>query len=261
MKFPRILSTQIRTGQQIYFLHIHKTAGTSLTVILDGYFRPKEVCTAHQWHQLLAIPRNQLSRYRLFRGHFHYCFHTLLPEKPIYITFLRDPIDRAISRYLHLQRDKMHYLYPRVSAMSFAEFLRDPVTRAQVHNLQVRTLAFDFDIDAVVQAVGKPLTARLEMEQHINNIMRDLPDDQLLSVAKQRLATFAFVGITEKFQASLDQLTALFGWSSARMVHLGGPDKPVRKEPLPASIIDELRALNWADIELYNEAVERFNSA
>jgi hypothetical protein len=98
-----------------------------------------------------------------------------------------------------LRRDHLHYLYPRASHLSFTEFLRNPLTRAQVSNLQVRTIAYDFDIEAVSRSVGRPLTAKLEMEQHINEILSGLPDsidEQLLSLAKQRLSQFKFVGLT-----------------------------------------------------------------
>lgn len=242
-----------------YFLHIHKTAGSTFIGILDRFFPTNAICRAQQWHQLLAIPEHEVGRYQLFRGHFHYCLHTLLPRPPLFMTLLRDPVERAISRFQHLRRDHLHYLYPLARSMSLHEFLRHPLTRAQVHNLQVRHLAYDFDIRAFATSLGIPLTARLEMEETINQLLNDLPDDELLEIAKERLKAFTFIGITERFQESLDLLSHQMLWQRIKEVENRNvaPERMSRSDIDPEAL-EQLVALNRADIDLYQFAQTLF---
>ena len=83
----------------LYYLHIPKTAGTSLITILDGYFKNQEVLRLHAWKYLLPKMPLDFSKFRFVRGHYGYGFYRLLPKKPIYLTVLRDPKDVIVSSY------------------------------------------------------------------------------------------------------------------------------------------------------------------
>lgn len=239
------------TRPPLYFLHIHKTAGSTFTDILNRQFAPETICPAQQWHQLFAMPLPELGQYQLFRGHFHYCFHTLLPTPPLFMTFLRHPVERSISRYLHLRRDYRHYLYPIAHSMSLRQFLHHPLTRAQVHNLQVRHLAFDFDIRAIADPL-MPLTDKMEMEAAVNQLLSDLPDDSLLDLARERLNSFAFVGITERFQESLAVLAHRMNWAQIdSFVNLNVSQERMTRDNLEPDLLEEIFKLNEADLELY----------
>ena len=256
------MQVQQSEQSQLYFLHIHKTAGTTMYAILERYFALDEVCTAYQWHQFLSIPFEQLSKYRLIRGHFHYCVHQLLPAKPIYMTMLREPVARVLSRYQHFKRDTTHYLYERAHNMSLAEFLRDPITRAQIRNLQTRHIAFDFDLKALAADFDPTSQHVMALEEKINRMFSELSDDvddSLIEVAKQRLVEFAFVGIVESFDESTNLMANIFGWTKADgYENRNVAPKSLRRDDISQELLNEIERLNQADIALYKYARQLF---
>jgi hypothetical protein len=46
----------------------------------------------------------------------------------------------------------------------------------------------------------------------------------------------------------------MFGWSQVEMIHINASSEPLSKGDLPPETIEEIMALNWADIELYQFA-------
>ena len=81
----------------LYFLHIEKTAGLSLTSVLDSLFAAEDICAFDRKALLTTMPIEQLATHRLIRGHYTYALHRLLPQMPLTLTLLRDPVDRVIS--------------------------------------------------------------------------------------------------------------------------------------------------------------------
>lgn len=256
------MQTQQNEHKQLYFLHIHKTAGTTMYAILERYFAPNEICRAHQWHQFLRIPSEQRGKYRLIRGHFHHCLHQLLPAKPAYMTTLREPVSRVLSRYQHFTRDTGHYLYERARNMSLAEFLRDPIMQAQIRNLQTRHIAFDFDLKAMAAEFDPSSPHIMALEEKINKMFSELSvdvDDSLVEVAKQRLEEFVFVGIVERFDDSMDLLAKALSWPKVQDYETRNtsPEK-LCHEDIPKELLTKITELNQADIELYEYACRLF---
>src|SRR5579883_1204988 len=100
------------SGKAFYYLHIPKTAGTTICFsVLPQMFDNEEICSAHDYAELLPIRPDNFGEYRLFRGHFYYSFTRLFRERPVLMTMLRDPVERSLSHYDHICRDSRHYHY------------------------------------------------------------------------------------------------------------------------------------------------------
>lgn len=101
----------------LFFLHIPKTAGTTLNMILDANFASESILDLYTDDQHSAIrdmTYNRLADYALIRGHIFVQDYDEILDGPVpmrVFTFLRDPVERVISEYFFLKRWPKSHLY------------------------------------------------------------------------------------------------------------------------------------------------------
>jgi len=253
------LTYKMQKDDILYYLHIPRTAGTSLIFQLDHYFDFNTILSSQRWDQLLLnIPRNFL-KYRFVRGHFGYDFFKILPKKPIYITMLRKPDDVIISNYKNLQRYphfRKRYLISKEESIS-ALLLR-PVIHSQ-ENPQCRWLVADLNLLSKrkewIPADLHEWMAEDQPEFSVPNIS----EEELFEIAKNRLLTFTFFGLVERYEESLFLLNYTFGWKPLRdTIRLNVvPDKKTDLSPEARKNLEERTKI---DVKLYQFAQQLFES-
>ncbi|MCA9296884.1 MAG: sulfotransferase family 2 domain-containing protein [Phycisphaerales bacterium] len=238
-------------------LHVPKTAGTTLSRMLRlrllrwppshwfdhttvmGYYNVPWL--EKRYALMRALPERRQRRVRFFGSHhFGYGVHEHLPSyrSPAYFTFLRDPLERAMSSYYFLRKEG------RVpDGMSLPDFAHQPTPFRTFHfdNCQVRFLAGEHG-DVVDVPFGACTTAMLDR-------------------ACARLDEMFFVGIVEDFDASVCRFADRLGLRS--MVYATSQqtkDRPQREDVDPATI-DALRAMNELDQRLYDHAMALHRAA
>jgi hypothetical protein len=228
-------------NQVLCFVHIPKTAGLTLRPVLDSRFRLEEVCPAATYPAFTLLPESALSAYRLVRGHFWFNIGERLPLKPVYMTMLRDPIERTLSQFEFTRRNQENgTLYEMVRRMTLEEYLRDEyICEETLRDVQSRFIA--------------PGT------QPVDDSVFMPASFQGLASAKANLERAAFVGLVERFDDSLRLLTHTFGWRPVRRVErLNTSSGRIQRTELPAHIIDRIIELNENDLELYEFAKRLF---
>ncbi len=125
----------------VYFLHIPKTAGTSVHAFFVAIAGPERVSRQLLWDDLMRSNDAMTSDTRIVSGHFGGLFVLRLGEWPTILTVLREPVARALSHINHVQREPSHPLHDRAFGKSVTQYCDDPVLRTTVENFQARYLA------------------------------------------------------------------------------------------------------------------------
>lgn len=114
------------------FMHIPKTGGHTLRAILTEVYGDA-VCPAQNWDELVKV---DVSRYKVFIGHFGRQVETLLGSDVQYAVFLRNPDERLYSLYKYLKKTN------QIDAeASFLTYLTKIAPGRGEHNQMTRYLA------------------------------------------------------------------------------------------------------------------------
>jgi hypothetical protein len=232
----------------LIFIHIQKTGGITFQRILRRNFGPSMPRRVIQllkhdnksYGSLLEAMQAKSGRDSYFAGHICYGAHRHLPQPYTYLCFLREPLQRLISLYNFSRFNRSAYYHEQAAKMSPDEFFRHSGLM-ELDNGQVRFIAGSED-DLFINRTpfgdcGPALLARA-----YQNIERD----------------FAFVGITEQFDASLLLMRARI--RLRKLMYLRRNTLGPRQAIMPSdACISYLSELNRFDTELYQKMRERLD--
>jgi hypothetical protein len=225
-------------SRTVIFLHIPKTGGTTFHKILERNYAPDETLTFDgsrhptEIESFAKLPESHRARYRLIKGHVEFGFHRFVAGESTYMTFLRDPIARALSFYSHARTRSDHYLHRLVTDQ-----------RMRLENLLERGVTPELFNQQTQMISGCPSGPNCPL------------DHNALETAKQNLrSNFCFVGLTEEFDAGVVLLSHMLGWSRPFYVKRNVSSKKTRAESLPPQIRALVRDANSLDFELYEFA-------
>jgi competence ComEA-like helix-hairpin-helix protein len=245
----------------ILFLHIPKTAGTTLKTLIYANYAEQHVSAelpgaaprvepvytfwtagddGFSIEDALAPPPAHLLKalrdpaVRAVIGHFGFGLHRFVSRPSTYITVLREPVARVVSLYAHevLWLQDRHRVIS--DDLSLSEFVSERQIRDVDNGLVRRLCGVDFPF-------GKC-------------------SPKILARAKDNLRRhFSVVGLTERFDETVLLLKKKFDWDE----HLFIP-KLVNKhrENIVAptdQVLSEIAAMNQFDAELYRFAEEIFD--
>ena len=225
----------------LLFVHIPKTAGTTLKTILEKQYSANDRCELYS-----GLPSTDgnpwilasQSRPRAIIGHFHYGLHSRPEVRPIleddfqYATFLRDPVARVVSQFNHVMNsdDPLHReIFAKHPTLE--RFLQHGWAR----NVQTQTLT-DWCSDQIEREPDSAVRVAID-------IMRD---------------HFRVVGVTERFDESLILFAQAFGWRLPMYVPVNlatSRTRRLRVKDLDDLLIARIRDANRCDISIYEHAV------
>ncbi|MFN9646132.1 MAG: sulfotransferase family 2 domain-containing protein [Cyanobacteriota bacterium] len=220
------LSDKPRT---IFFIHVPKCAGTSLSVVLSNMYSTEEVYHIdnsryeHSSEEFRQLPAQEKDHYTLVDGHMYYGLCSSMPHKVSHVTMLRDPVKRLVSLYNYgLQTPGVGWRTRMLKEKpSFVDFIKGHYTNTADNGI-ARFLSGQ---NLSVAAYGHcgPDTA----EQAIANLKNH----------------FCAIGFLEEFDQSMVLFKHVLGW---------------RKQPLYKHRNVTPR-FNWGDLKLlkYSQLTER----
>jgi glycosyltransferase involved in cell wall biosynthesis len=229
-------------GARPIFLHHPKTAGTALLRILEREYAHQLHLRAYvpteQWlHVLDGLTDEERRELAFVAGHMAFGVHRLLPGPNVYLTLLRDPVDRIVSHYHYSLAHRHHPARSRAleGVSSLEDYVRRSVFAGIVNNGQTRLLGSD------VRAV-----ARAADEATLERACAVLDRDDVI------------VGLQDRFDESLLLMVRSLGWGYPVIRRENvNPERP-RVEDLPPETVELIREHNALDIQLYEYARRRF---
>jgi len=225
-------------GARAVFLHVPKTAGSTLFRILDREYEGQPTFRLYgdveqRLRALQYLTEDERRALRLVGGHMGFGIHRFLPGPSVYLTLLRDPVDRIVSHYHYVMAHPNDAANVRAleGVTSIEDYVRSSVFARIINNGQTRLLGSDV-LDADAPADESTLErARATL---------DRPD--------------VVVGLQDRFDESLLLMVRACGWGyPAYRNENVGRDRP-RAADLPDATVELIRKHNALDLALYEHA-------
>lgn len=249
---------------RLYFMHIPKTAGSSLRRAFAKQFQGRAAHTAWNIDQLADVPGSVVRGHAYVTGHFGREIYPIIGEATATFTVIREPVARARSHYQHICRDVRHYAHEMVRGWSFSQFIGEPRLRPLWVNYQARHVAANFGLLDESASHGDLLERARELFPLSNNavglarqVIHDLeepPQPLTAGGAKRALDEISWVMATEHLDSRFDSLAAAAGWSGVGRLARANAHVSIDVDP---GVAREVRLANDLDCVLHASALGR----
>ena len=232
----------------LIFQHVPKTAGSTLGTIIDqNYPRDRIFSVSSPIEDSLEAFRQfdpaQKRNLKAIKGHGIFGIHESLDQPAVYITMLRDPVDRVVSNYYFIRESPKHHLHDRIAGanMSLKDYVESGIN-PQLENGQVRALS----------GIGTGLGEQVAYGECTV---------EMLEIAKRHLEEhFAVAGLTERFDESLMLMRKLLRWSNPYYSRAKVTTNRPGVDAVPPDVLQAVRKRNRLDVEIYEGAVRKFDA-
>ena len=234
------------------FVHIPKTAGMTVSAILERKFPKDKICPIRLYPDLVALPKEERDKYMLFRGHFPFDILGCLLDEPFNcMTILREPVARYYSYYKFMkQREDIQQFpflakeVPLIRKMDFAKFATstDMMVVKDGLNQQCRYL-------------GREIPPSVTLPYHVE---KRAPTPDEVERAKTRLKDMDVFGLAERFQETLFLMSFTFGWEpimDTLVLNTSGKSDFLEISEETRLLVEEK---NRPDVDLYQFAKDLF---
>lgn len=243
MMFLNIFKHRQSQHPPALFLHIPKTAGTSIVELMRQHYGQSLISGLDH----IDHAPNEFEEIKFVSGHMGYDFAKHLMPGRFNFTFLRNPVDRILSLYYYLRsRDPNESIICALcQKFSLSDFLSagfyDPVIKLHIWNNQVWMLARGYN------------HSNKEFDTHLE-ILNQYSEFDLLNIAKKHLDEFSFVGFTETFEDDIKYiLLSLHIKTKGNIIHTNKSEHPKYEylSEKDRANLDKLTELDW---QLYHYA-------
>jgi hypothetical protein len=219
----------------VIFVHIPKTAGTTLNRIIEWQYNPLSIFTVDPYRiratvqHFKRLSEQRRRKFRMVRGHLRYGIHEFVPGPVSYVTMLREPAARLLSSYHFILRRPLHPLHRRLK--------RDRL-----------------GVEDLIRLTPNKQNLQCQFIAGINE--GGICDERTLEIAKENLTrSFRVVGLCERFQESLLLMMTSFGWKVS--FYENRKVAKVRPSADPR-VVDMIHEHNRHDVALYDFAKKLF---
>ncbi len=226
----------------LVFAHIPKTAGSTFKRLLDRQFPSSKMQRVGPDYQgsidhIKSLSAQDKARIQCLSGHLPFGIHQYFQQKKLhYVSFVRDPIDRALSEYFFFR--KQPQLMPLIgldvgTTLSPQAFWEHQSSMGML-DFQTRVLS---GYDNMVESVMPPYQ-KMTVE-NADSLIEGIAD------------SFSLIGTVEQFDESLLLMKQRFGWRNICYIRRNVAPKSKERFQLKQALGEEIRNLNPMDCKLY----------
>lgn len=231
------------------FLHIQKTAGTSVQAMARKHYGNQSVISHADYAHLGPEGCKKIP---FVSGHFGMEFSKSLIENRYSFVFLRDPIERLISYYVYclnapIDESFSSRMAKSVDMISFFDDAHGEAHWSCIWNHQSSQLAWGWGHEAVGGNAFYPWT---------------VSDGRVLEAAKSNLAIFDYVGFVDTFNTDIKSIFKNLGVppNEIDLVHNNKSQIQFKYSELPSDVRAKLMDLTRIDRMLYEYAINKYGS-
>lgn len=210
---------------KIFFFHIPKCAGTSVWRYLGkiyGHRHMFQIATGDDVKLFNEMALSSLQSYSVIGGHhFLSTYRDRLGDFEGYykVTAVRDPVDRLISFYNFIRRDRKHARYEQVKNATFEDF-----SLLEAPNSQTQLLTGGESFEEAAQILD---------------------------------GWFDYYTTTERADELMRKLSEIGEVPVRRTPHKNASWKKVKRDAVDPELVSRLQQRNAADLKLYEHARDR----
>ncbi|MEC4891518.1 MAG: sulfotransferase family 2 domain-containing protein [Oscillatoria sp. PMC 1051.18] len=233
--------------KSLIFLHIPKSAGTTLNKIIENNYDKDTIFTIGidtqgSINKFKNIPELERKKIKVLKGHMPFGLHELMPQPCTYITLLRHPVERIISSYHYILRSPVHYLHNYVTTKQIS-----------LENFVSTGMSTDTDNGQTRRLAG--VSAGKLSGERIVDFGECYPE--LLTQAKENLINhFSVVGVVDKFDESLLLMKKELAWNNCYYISRNITKHKPNERQIKKETIEIIKENNQLDLQLYTFAQE-----
>jgi hypothetical protein len=244
----------MKNRQELYFLHIPKTAGLSMRSMFELEYT-STLCPNFLWDHFFLDQSSRMKSYSAYFGHFGNDLGSFLGREMRTATMLREPVARTVSHYLHVKRDVHHPFHQYVVNHSLSDFVNDPITIPMVFNLQARYLVESgLHLDELAKRFDTKSLSKSGLQMAWENSSFALSSAALFNLAQTTLKSMDFICTTDQFDLGAARIADHYCFQYKQFeVRNVAPETPERPQ-LDDIVSSRIRALTEVDEALFHYA-------
>lgn len=244
------------------FVHIPKTAGSTLTQVIERQFRQDEILSYEDCHWAINIrdlpdrAAAGLKGIRCVMGHTPFGMHEAVDREVKYVTMLRDPVEFTLS-YFSYARERISHVKEQRGNLPNDPRMPQLAFFADVPRMSLDDWVKFMDDTGMANLQTRYVSGHLDLRNPLPPFDR-LPETAIDLARTNLFSARTTFGIVEHFDLSLLLFKKRLGWRNIYYRRENVTRVRLARPQVPARSLERIHELHAVDLQLYKVAMDGF---